>query len=168
VRSDCGATASGRVTKITIRNGKYYIERMRRISRFVIAGLVVIIPVLFWVSKRQAPARAEQKAVPGSLVLACVARPRGGQGETISLGAGATASSKAVLVTDGQKVTEGTILAVLSCDDRKPKLTGRERKRRRAAVTNPPSAGPSRRGTTGSCAEYGRGSGSIESNAGTP
>jgi len=27
-----------------------------------------------------------------------------------------------VLVTDGQKVTEGTILAVLSCDDRKAEI----------------------------------------------
>ena len=95
---------------------------MRRISRFVIAGLVVIIPVLFWVSKRQAPARAEQKAVPGSLVLLASPGRVEGQGETISLGAGADGIVKSVLVTDGQKVTQGTILAVLSCDDRKAEI----------------------------------------------
>ncbi len=95
---------------------------MRRISRFVIAGLAVIIPVLFWVSKRQAPARAEQKAVPGSLVLLASPGRVEGQGETISLGAGADGVVKSVLVTDGQKVTQGTILAVLSCDDRKAEI----------------------------------------------
>jgi HlyD family secretion protein len=95
---------------------------MRHFSRFVIAGLVVIVPVLFWFSRRQEPARAEQKAVPGSLVLLASPGRVEGQGETISMGAAADGVVKAVLVTDGQKVTEGTILAVLGCDDLKAEI----------------------------------------------
>jgi HlyD family secretion protein len=88
----------------------------------VIAGLAVVIPILFWLSKRQTPTRAEQKAVSGSLVLLASPGRVEGHSETISLGAGADGVVKAVLVTDGQKVTEGTILAVLSCDDLKAEI----------------------------------------------
>jgi multidrug resistance efflux pump len=112
-----GATASGRVTRIIIRNGNCYIEPARRLSWFVIAGLVVVIPILFWLIRRQPPARAEQAAVTGSLVLLASPGRVEGQGETISLGAAADGVVKAVLVTNGQKVTGGTILAVLGCDD---------------------------------------------------
>ena len=40
-----------------------------------------------------------------------------GRGETISLGAAADGVVKAVFVTDGQHVTQGTVLAVIGCDD---------------------------------------------------
>jgi len=88
----------------------------------VVVGLVVLIPLLFWFSKRQPPARAEQASVTGPLVALASPGRVEGQSETISLGAGADGVVKAVLVTDGQKVTEGTILAVLSCDDLKAEI----------------------------------------------
>jgi HlyD family secretion protein len=97
-------------------------ERLRQLSRFLIAGLVVLILILFWFSKRQPPARAEQASVTGSLVTLASPGRVEGQTETISVGAAADGVVKTVLVTDGQKVTEGTILAVLGCEDLKAEI----------------------------------------------
>jgi HlyD family secretion protein len=97
-------------------------EWLRRLCKFVIAALVVAIPLLFWFSRKQPPARAEQVPVAGSLVTLASPGRVEGQSETISLGAAADGVVKAVLVTDGQRVTEGTILAVLGCDDLKAEI----------------------------------------------
>ena len=45
-----------------------------------------------------------------------------GHGETISVGAATDGIVEAVLVTDGQKVTTGTVLAVIGCDDIKEEI----------------------------------------------
>jgi HlyD family secretion protein len=90
---------------------------MKQLYKLVIVGLVVITPALFWFARRQAPARAEQKAASGSLVLLASPGRVEGHGETISLGAATDGVVQAVLVTEGKKVTKGTVLAVLGCDD---------------------------------------------------
>jgi HlyD family secretion protein len=90
---------------------------MRHLPKFMIAGAVVIIPALFWFNRRQTPAHAEQKTVRESLVLLASPGRVEGRGETISLGAAADGIVKAVLVTDGEQVTEGTVLALIGCDD---------------------------------------------------
>jgi len=66
---------------------------MRRISRFVDSGLVVII-LYFSGQQETAPARAEQKAVPGSLVLLASPGRVEGQGKQ-SRGGGADGIVKA-------------------------------------------------------------------------
>jgi HlyD family secretion protein len=95
---------------------------MGRLPKYVIAGLAVAIPALFWLSRRQAPAQAEQKVIPESLVLLASPGRVEGHGETISLGAATDGVVEAVLVTDGQEVTEGTALAVIGCDDLKAEV----------------------------------------------
>jgi HlyD family secretion protein len=95
---------------------------MGRLPKYVIAGLAVAIPALFWLSRRQAPAQAEQKVIPESLVLLASPGRVEGHGETISLGAATDGVVEAVLVTDGQEVTEGTALAVIGCDDLKAEI----------------------------------------------
>ena len=94
---------------------------MRQLPTLVIAGFVVIL-ALFWFSRRQTPAQAEQKAVTGSLVLLASPGRVEGLGDTISLGAATDGLVEAVLVTDGQEVTEGTVLAVIGCDDLKAEI----------------------------------------------
>lgn len=94
---------------------------MRQLPTLVIAGFVVIL-ALFWFSRRQTPAQAEQKAVTGSLVLLASPGRVEGNGETISLGAATDGLVEAVLVTDGQEVTEGTVLALIGCDDLKAEI----------------------------------------------
>jgi len=61
---------------------------MRRISRFVIAGLVVIIPVLSGSARRQAPHEQNKRQFQDRFVLLASPGRVEGQGETISLGAG--------------------------------------------------------------------------------
>src|SRR5258705_10090058 len=95
---------------------------MRQRSVWVIVGSVVAILAIFWFSRRQTPAEAKQKAVPGSQVLLASPGRVEGHGETISLGAAADGIVKEILVTDGQKVTEGDILAVIGCDDIKAEI----------------------------------------------
>jgi HlyD family secretion protein len=95
---------------------------MRKLPKYVIAGFFVIIPALFWFIRRQTPAQAEQKAAPGSQVLLASPGRVEGQGETTSLGAATDGIVKAVLVTNGQKVTKGAVLAVIGCDDLKAEI----------------------------------------------
>ena len=92
-------------------------KTLRQLSSFLIAGLVVAVPLLFWFSRKQTPSRAEQVAVTGSRVLLASPGRVEGRGETIALGAAADGVVKAVFVTEGQHVKEGTVLAVIGCDD---------------------------------------------------
>ena len=92
---------------------------MRQLPKYLIAGIAVLISVVFWFSRRQMPAQAEPGATPGSLILLASPGRVEGQGQTISLGAAADGVVKAVFVTEGQHVTEGTVLAEIDCDDLK-------------------------------------------------
>ncbi len=56
-------------------------------------------------------------AVSGSRVLLASPGRVEGRAETISLGAAVDGVVKTVFVTEGQHVTEGTVLAVIGCDD---------------------------------------------------
>jgi len=94
---------------------------MRRLPQGCDSGFVVLIPALVWF-RRQAPVRAEQNVVPGSLVLLASPGRVEGRGDTISVGAAADGIVEAVLVTDGQKVTKGTVLALIGCDDIKAEM----------------------------------------------
>src|ERR1700682_83604 len=98
------------------------IEPMRQLPKYVMAGIIVSIPALFWFSRRQTPAEADQKAVPGSQVLLASPGRVEGHGETISLGAATDGVVKAILVTDGEKVIKGTVLAVIGCNDIKAEI----------------------------------------------
>lgn len=95
---------------------------MRRVPKYVVAGFVIAIPALFWFSRRQPPAEANQKVVPGSEVLLASPGRVEGLGDTISVGAATDGVVESVLVTDGQEVTEGTALAVIGCDDIKAEI----------------------------------------------
>jgi len=95
---------------------------MRRLPKYVVAGFIVAIAALFWFSRRQPPAEANQKAVPGSQVLLASPGRVEGLGDTISVGAAIDGVVETVLVTDGQEVTEGTALAVIGCDDIKAEI----------------------------------------------
>jgi HlyD family secretion protein len=90
---------------------------MRQLPKYLLAGIAVLIVVLLWFSRKQMPAQAEQGAVPGSLVLLASPGRVEGQRETISLGAAADGVIKAVFVTEGQRVTAGTVLAEIDCGD---------------------------------------------------
>jgi HlyD family secretion protein len=98
------------------------IDFMRRLLKVAITGLVILTPALFWFSRRQTPVRAEQNVVPGSQVLLAAPGRVEGRGDTISVGAAADGIVEAVLVTDGQKVTKGTVLALIGCDDIKAEM----------------------------------------------
>jgi HlyD family secretion protein len=95
------------------------IDLMRHLSKYVIAGFVVAFLVLYWFTRRQSPAQANQGAVARSQVLLASPGRVEGNGETISLGAAADGVVKTIFVTDGQKVTKGSVLAVIDCDDLK-------------------------------------------------
>jgi ABC exporter DevB family membrane fusion protein len=90
---------------------------MRRISPFAIAALLIgIVLFIFW-KKPAGPERVESKdASKSGSALAAFGRVEGRE-ETIFLGASADGIVKKVLVVDGQKVDQGTLLAVLDCDD---------------------------------------------------
>jgi HlyD family secretion protein len=120
------------MARIIIKNGIRYLESGRRLSRFVIAALVLVAPALFWFGRKQPPAHADQKTTPGNLVLLASPGRVEGLGETISVGAGADGVIQAVFVNDGQRVEEGTTLAVLSCEDLKAEVD-----RAKAAAESP-------------------------------
>jgi HlyD family secretion protein len=95
---------------------------MRQLPKYVIVGVVVAIPAFFWLSRRQTPAEANQKALPGSQVLLASPGRVEGRGDTISVGAATDGVVQTVLVTDGRQVTKGTVLAVIGCDDIKEEI----------------------------------------------
>jgi multidrug efflux pump subunit AcrA (membrane-fusion protein) len=95
---------------------------MRRLPKYVLVGFIVAIPVVFWFSRRQPPAEANQKVIPGSQVLLASPGRVEGLGETIAVGSATDGVVEAVLVTDGQEVTEGTVLALIACGDIKAEM----------------------------------------------
>ncbi len=96
---------------------------MWRLTKFVIAaGLVVIIPGLFWLGKMRISMQAEANAAPETPVVLASSGRVEGNGETISVGAAADGVITKVFVTDGQEVQQGSILALISCDDLKAEI----------------------------------------------
>jgi HlyD family secretion protein len=90
---------------------------MRKTFTIALAGLIVLIPLLIWLSRAQNPKRVESQEVSSAAVqLAALGRVEG-RGETISVGAATDGVVKEVLVTDGQQVNRGALLAVINCDD---------------------------------------------------
>jgi ABC exporter DevB family membrane fusion protein len=90
---------------------------MRRISKFAIAALFIGIVVLIFWKKPAGPERVESKGPSRSpSALAAFGRIEGRE-ETMFLGASADGIVKEVLVTDGQTVNKGALLAVIDCDE---------------------------------------------------
>jgi HlyD family secretion protein len=90
---------------------------MRRISKIAAATLLVALPLLIWLNRARNPERVESRDLPRSQVLLAATGRVEGRDRTISLGAAADGIVKEVLVTDGQKVKQGDLLAVIDCDD---------------------------------------------------
>jgi HlyD family secretion protein len=84
--------------------------------------MVIALFALAWFRRTQTPAQVKAKVLGDPLVLLAAPGRVEGQGETISLGAGAEGVVKAVLVTEGQAVTKGAVLAVISCEDVKAEI----------------------------------------------
>jgi ABC exporter DevB family membrane fusion protein len=90
---------------------------MRKIVTVVVAGVAVLIPMFIWVNRAPDSKPAPlHEATASDVQLAALGRVEG-RGETISVGAATDGVVKEVLVTDGQKVNEGALLAVINCDD---------------------------------------------------
>jgi HlyD family secretion protein len=90
---------------------------VHRVAIFTIAGLFVLLVLLVWLKKAHSPALiASQELSKSSVVLAASGRMEGRQ-ESISVGASADGTIKEVLVTDGQKVSRGDLLAAINCED---------------------------------------------------
>ena len=90
---------------------------MRGLSRIAIGGLFVLIPLLIWLKKPHSPGQAEsrEQSKPPT-VLAALGRVEGREAP-ISLGAATDGIVKEIFVTDGQRVSEGALLAVIGCED---------------------------------------------------
>jgi len=91
---------------------------MNRTLRIAIGGLCVATLLLVWLRRAENPDRvveSREMARPAA-VLAALGRVEG-RGQTISLGAATDGVVKEVLVTDGQRVEKGALLAVIGCDD---------------------------------------------------
>lgn len=85
-----------------------------------IAALFIVIPLFIWWNKTRNPQVVQSRVIPASpaseTVLAAPGRVEG-RGQTISLGAGIDGIVKNVFVADGQKVTHGSLLADIACED---------------------------------------------------
>jgi len=90
---------------------------MSRISKIVIAVLLIAVALAAWWKWPQAPEPAASKEPTGpSAALAAPGRVEGRE-ETISVGSSTEGVIKAVLVKDGQVVSKGALLAVINCDE---------------------------------------------------
>lgn len=91
---------------------------MRKLFAITAAALALLIPLFIFNSRKQGSNNvASQQISSGSAVqLAALGRVEG-RGETISVGAATDGVIKSVLVTDGQQVGKGDLLAVVACDD---------------------------------------------------
>lgn len=90
---------------------------MRRISKIAAVTLLVVVPLLIWLNRARNPERVESRDLTRSQVVLAAPGRVEGRDRTISLGAAADGIVKEVLVTDGQKVRQGDVLAVIGCDD---------------------------------------------------
>jgi HlyD family secretion protein len=90
---------------------------MHRIAKYAMAGLFIAVVLFIWLNRTHGPERVESKepSKPSS-ALAAFGRIEGRE-ETIFLGASADGIVKQVLVTDGEKVSKGALLALIDCDD---------------------------------------------------
>jgi HlyD family secretion protein len=95
---------------------------MRRFLQFAVSSFLIAILALAWLSRTQTPAQVKARVVAEPLVLLAAPGRVEGKGETISLGAGADGIVKAVLVTDGDAVTKGDLLAVIRCEEVKAEI----------------------------------------------
>jgi HlyD family secretion protein len=91
---------------------------MRLFSKIAFAVMLVAIVSLVWSMKKQTKPPIVESREPSEPVPVLAAQGRvEGRGETISLGAGADGVVKDVLVTEGQQVSKGTVLARIDCED---------------------------------------------------
>ncbi len=93
---------------------------MTRIVKIVVGALlvsIIFISLFVWLERTPDPQRPQAaEASKSSPALAAFGRIEG-RGETISLGASADGVVKEIYVTDGQKVSKGTLLAAIDCED---------------------------------------------------
>ncbi len=90
---------------------------MHRVSKIVIAALLIAIALLIWSKRARTPARVESQELPQSTPLLAALGRIEGREETISLGAAADGVVKEVLVAEGERVRKGTLLATIDCED---------------------------------------------------
>lgn len=90
---------------------------MRPMTRITLIAVILLTPVLIVFWRLQNPKRIHsQEPVHSPAVLAALGLVEG-RGQPISLGAAADGVIQQVLVTDGQKVKAGDLLAVIGCQD---------------------------------------------------
>jgi HlyD family secretion protein len=90
---------------------------VKRAAKIVITGLIFLIVPLIWLTKSHGPALVASKELARSPVVLAARGRVEGRDESISVGASADGTVKEVLVRDGQQVSRGDLLAVISCDD---------------------------------------------------